>query len=345
MKSNRNITIIAEAGVNHNGQMELARQLVDVAADAGADFVKFQAFSADRLVSREARKAGYQIENMADGDDRQYNMLKKLEIDQKFHEELKAHAEEKGIGFLSSPFDVQGIDMLYELGMTTFKVPSGEITNLPYLQKLAGLDCEVILSTGMATLQEIEKALEILVSKALTRDKITVLHCNTDYPTRFEDVNLLAMNTIRTQLKVMVGYSDHTPGIEVPIAAAALGARVIEKHYTLDRTMEGPDHMASLEPDELKKMVQSVRNIEKALGNGIKVPSQSELKNRKIVRKSIHLSRPLSHGQTITEEDLIMLRPGDGISPMEMNKVIGKQLVKNLPKSHKLKFSDLNGVK
>jgi len=345
MKSNKKITIIAEAGVNHNGQLALARQLVEVAADAGADFVKFQAFKADKLVSKDARKAGYQITNMNDGDDRQYEMLKKLEIDQKFHQELIEFAKEQSIGFLSSPFDVDGIDMLYEMGLRTFKVPSGEITNLPYLQKLAGLDCKIILSTGMATLEEIKKALEILESENLSRDKITVLHCNTDYPTRFEDVNLRAMNTIKEELEVSVGYSDHTPGIEVPIAAAALGADVIEKHYTLDRNMEGPDHKASLEPDELKQMIQSVRNIEKALGNGIKIPSESELKNKEIVRKSIHLAHSLPRGQKIKEEDLIMLRPGDGISPMDMNKVVGKQLLTELPKSHKLKFSDLNGMK
>lgn len=345
MTSNKKITIIAEAGVNHNGQMALARKLVEVAADAGADLVKFQAFKADKLVSKDARKAGYQIKNMNDGDDRQFEMLKKLEIDRKFHEDLMEFANELGIGFLSSPFDVDGIDMLYDLGLRTFKVPSGEITNLPYLQKLAGLDCKVILSTGMATLAEIKEALEILESQNLSREKITVLHCNTDYPTRFEDVNLLAMNTIRSQLGVSVGYSDHTPGIEVPIAATALGADIIEKHFTLDRNMAGPDHKASLEPEELKKMIQSVRNIEKALGNGIKIPSESELKNKNIVRKSIHLAHSLRRGQMIKEEDLIMLRPGDGISPMETEKVIGKQILTDLPKSHKLKFSDLNGVK
>ena len=345
MEMNNPITIIAEAGVNHNGKLVLAKQLIDVALESGADFVKFQAFRADRLVSKDARKADYQIKNMEENDDRQYDMLKSLEIDRDFHKELKTYSESRGIGFLSSPFDVDGIEMLYDLGLRTFKIPSGEITNLPYLDKLSGLDCEVVLSTGMATLEEIENALKILLSKKLSRAQITVLHCNTDYPTRYEDVNLSAMNTIGKRLNVTVGYSDHTPGIEIPIAAAALGARVIEKHFTLDRNMAGPDHKASLEPFELKKMVHSIRNIEKALGHGIKEPSKSEIKNREIVRKSIHLSRALSHGQEIKEGDLIMLRPGDGISPMDVGKVVGRKLRRDLPESHKLEFSDLNGHK
>jgi len=341
MKSNNKITIIAEAGVNHNGKMDLAHQLIDIAAEAGADFVKFQAFNADRLVSKEARKAGYQIKNMDGGEDRQYEMLKNLEIDKAFHQELKDYSEKAGIGFLSSPFDVEGIEMLYDLGLRIFKVPSGEITNLPYLKKLASLDCQVILSTGMANLKEIHEALNILESQELSRDKITVLHCNTDYPTRFEDVNLKAMNTIEEKMDVKVGYSDHTLGIEIPIAAAALGASVIEKHYTLDRTMDGPDHKASLEPEELKKMIESIRNIKKALGTGIKEPSESELKNKDIVRKSIHISRDLDAGHCITEDDLIMLRPGDGISPMEFEKVVGQDLSKRLAKGHKLNYSDI----
>ena len=345
MVKNNHIIIIAEAGVNHNGSMDLAKQLIEVAADSGADYVKFQSFTTDKLVSKEAHKARYQIDNMKGSDDRQYEMLKKLEIDEAFHQQLKSYAEQQDIGFLSSPFDVDGIDMLHELGIRTFKVPSGEITNLPYLEKLASLNCKVILSTGMATLEEIEEALAVLVSQDLKREDITVLHCNTDYPTSFEDVNLRAMNTIGNKLNVSIGYSDHTPGIEVPIAAAAFGATVIEKHYTLDRNLEGPDHKASLEPGELKKMIQSVRNIEKALGSGTKEPSQSELQNKTIVRKSIHIAHSLRQGHKITEEDLIMLRPGDGISPMDVSKVLGKELNKDVPASYKLKYSDLENAK
>ena len=341
MRDNNKVTIIAEAGVNHNGRFDLAQELIQVAAEAGADFVKFQAFSADRLVSREARKAGYQIKNLNDGNDRQYDMLKKLEIDEAFHKDLKEYAEELNIEFLSSPFDEKGIEMLYELGLRIFKVPSGEITNLPYLELLSGLDCKVILSTGMADLEEIKQALNLLESNKLKRSDITVLHCNTDYPTKFADVNLRAMQTIREELGVSVGYSDHTPGIEVPIAATALGASVIEKHYTLDRTMEGPDHKASLEPGELREMIKSIRNIEQALGSSKKVPSDSELKNRDIVRKSIHLLHEKSGGETLERDDLIMLRPGDGISPMEIDMVIGQKLQENLQKGHKLKYTDL----
>lgn len=342
MKNSSGVTVIAEAGVNHNGNMDTARKLVDAAVVAGADYVKFQAFSADRLVSKEARKAGYQMDNMDSGDNRQYEMLKKLEIDEGFHEDLKNYAEERAIGFLSSPFDEVGIDMLYKLGLRILKVPSGEITNRPYLEKLAGLDCEIILSTGMATLDEIKETLQILESKDLSREDITVLHCNTDYPTRFKDVNLRAMTTIKDKLGVSIGYSDHSVGIEVPIAATALGASVIEKHYTLDRTMEGPDHKASLEPGELRDMVSAIRNVEQALGNSKKVPSESELKNRDIVRKSIHLLQAMDAGETLQKEDLIMLRPGDGISPMQINQVIGRKLKKKLPQGYKLQYTDLN---
>ncbi|MDY6994262.1 MAG: N-acetylneuraminate synthase [Pseudomonadota bacterium] len=339
------ILLIAEAGVNHNGKIELARRLVDVAAEAGADYIKFQTFKADRLVSKEALKASYQEINTSGGDETQFSMLEKLEIDEEFHKEIMAYCEDKGIGFMSSAFDSQGLKMLFRLGLKVFKVPSGEITNLPYLKTLAGFGCPIILSTGMATNEEIQNALAILEKEGASHSNVTVLHCNTDYPTRFEDVNLTAMNSIKKNFGVEVGYSDHTVGIEVPIAAAALGARVIEKHFTLDRGMEGPDHKASLEPEELKAMVQSVRNIERALGSGIKEPSESELKNREVVRKSIHLATDKSMGELLTKDDLIMLRPGDGISPMKIEEVVGRELSKSLKKGHKLEYSDLNQIR
>ena len=339
--SKHNVIVIAEAGVNHNGDIQLAKKLIDAAVDARADYVKFQAFKADKLVSRDAKKADYQKKNIGDNDDNQYNMLKQLEIDQRFHEILQSYCAEKGIGFLSSPFDTDGIEMLHKIGMKLFKVPSGEITNLPYLRKLGQLNKMIILSTGMSALEEIRTALEILVNSGTPKNKITILHCNTDYPTKFEDVNLLAMNTIGSELDVSVGYSDHTQGIEVPVAAVALGATVIEKHFTLDRTMKGPDHKASLEPDELIEMVQSIRNIEIALGSSEKKPSESERKNIPIARKSIYLARPVQAGQKLTPQDLIMLRPGDGLSPMKYDEIIGKTVTTDQPANHKLKLSDL----
>jgi len=335
------VTIIAEAGVNHNGELAIAKQLIDVAEKAGADYVKFQAFKADKLVSREAKKAEYQKKNIGDDDDNQYNMLSQLEIDREFHEKLQTYCNEKNIGFYSSPFDLDGIEMLHQIGMRVFKVPSGEITNLPYLRKLGELNCEIILSSGMSDLDEIAKALNVLEESGTGKDKITVLHCNTDYPTRFEDVNLLAMNTIGMELGVRIGYSDHTPGIEVPVAATALGAKVIEKHFTLDRSMKGPDHKASLEPDELGHMVGAIRNIEMALGDGVKKPSKSEIKNIPIARKSIHVARNLKKGHQLKQDDLIMLRPGDGISPMEVDQFTGRVLNSDLPEGHKLRIEDL----
>jgi N,N'-diacetyllegionaminate synthase len=268
-------------------------------------------------------------------------MLRQLEIDRDFHEQLQTYCNEKSIGFLSSPFDEDGIEMLYQTGMRVFKVPSGEIINLPYLRKLGGLNCEVILSSGMSDLDEIATALNILEESGTGKDKITVLHCNTDYPTRFEDVNLRAMNTIGKELGVRIGYSDHTPGIEVPVAATALGAKVIEKHFTLDRSMKGPDHKASLEPDELGQMVRAIRNIEMALGDGVKKPSGSETKNIPIARKSIHIARNLKKGHHLEPGDLIMLRPGDGISPMEVDQITGRVLNSDLSEGHKLRTEDL----
>ncbi|MDB4124764.1 N-acetylneuraminate synthase [Schleiferiaceae bacterium] len=336
------VLIIAEAGVNHNGDLNKAKELIDVAANAGVDFVKFQTFKADDLVSKEAKKASYQINNTRDDNDSQYDMLKKLELSESDHTALIKYANSKGIEFFSTAFDVKGLEYLNSLGFSMFKVPSGEITNYPYLKKIASFGKPVILSSGMASLKEIDEALQVLTSEGLTNEEITVLHCNTEYPTPMRDVNLKAMNTIRSAFNVETGYSDHTLGIEVPIAAVALGARVIEKHFTLDRSLPGPDHMASLEPNELTAMVRTIRNIEQAIsGSGIKEPSSSEKKNISIARKSIHTKNDLKKGSILKEEDLIPLRPGDGISPMEWEKIIGKELLVDYSSSQKIQLSDL----
>lgn len=335
--------IIAEAGVNHNGDMELAKQLIDVAADAGADIVKFQSFKLDKLVSKNAHKADYQLKNTGDAESSQYEMLKKLSITTESAHMLKDYCKSKGIQFLSSPFDTDSIDELVNEGLVDrFKVPSGEIINLQYLRKLGSKKLPVILSTGMAKMNEIAEAVDVLLEGGnLTREDITVLHCNTDYPTPMEDVNLNAMQTIKDALKVEVGYSDHTEGIEISTAAVAMGATVIEKHFTLDKNMPGPDHKASLEPDELRAMVKAIRNIEIAKGNGIKQPSPSEQKNIQIVRKSIHIIKPLKAGEEITEEHLVTRRPATGISPMDIDIVIGKKANKDLDEDHTLMWSDL----
>ena len=336
------VIIIAEAGVNHNGSIETARRLIDVACDAGADFVKFQTFKAEKLVAKNARKAAYQQQNMQDGDGTQFDMLSKLELSEDDHFKLRDYASSRGIKFFSTAFDDEGLDFLDSLGLTIFKIPSGEITNLPYLKKVANKKKPTILSTGMATLGEIESALNVLLENGLRRNQITVLHCNTEYPTPFLDVNLKAMNTIAQAFNVKVGYSDHTLGIEVPIAAVALGARCIEKHFTLSRSMEGPDHKASLEPDELKAMVAAVRNIEEAIsGSGLKEPSPSETKNKEIARKSIHLRNDLSKGHILEAADLIMKRPGNGISPMNIDTVLGKKLAQDLASDTMLEFKHL----
>jgi N,N'-diacetyllegionaminate synthase len=336
------VIIIAEAGVNHNGDLELAKKLIDAAAEAGADYVKFQTFKAEKLVSQVASKAEYQVVNTQDEEGSQYTMLKKLELSDDWHYELRAYAENKNIKFLSSGFDEESIDFLSSLGMDLYKIPSGEITNRHYLERIASKQHNTILSTGMADMSEIGDAIEVLTSSGLTAGQITILHCNTQYPTPMTDVNLLAMNVIRDEFGIKVGYSDHTLGIEISIAAVALGAVVIEKHFTLDRTMPGPDHKASLEPDELKAMVSAIRNVELALsGNGIKTPSPSEACNKLIARKSIHLAASLSAGQIISIEDLEMKRPGDGISPMLINEVLGKKVKNNLLREHKLSFNDL----
>ena len=323
--------IIAEAGVNHNGSLELARQMVDAAADIGADAIKFQTFTAEKLVCQHAEKAEYQ-KHQADKSETQFEMIKKLELGLSEHENLISLCKEKNIYFLSSPFDIDSIDLLHRLQLTTFKIPSGEITNLPYLRKIGTLKKKVILSSGMSDLSEIGDALVVLEKAGLPRGQITVLHCNTQYPTLFEDVNLKAMQTISTVFGVKVGYSDHTLGIEVPIAAVAMGASVIEKHFTLDKNMKGPDHRSSLEPSEFKAMVQAIRNIEKTFGTGIKKPSPSELKNRVIARKSIVAAQPIFAGEKFTNNNLTVKRPGTGVSPMLWDKVIGQVAQKDYEK-------------
>ncbi|MFY9141798.1 N-acetylneuraminate synthase [Sulfuricurvum sp.] len=322
------IFIIAEAGVNHNGSLELAKALIDVAADAGADAVKFQTFKADKLVSKTAQKAQYQKQT-TDAAETQYEMIKKLELNAEAHHELMAHCKTKNILFLSTPFDHESIELLHELKMEIFKIPSGEITNLPYLRHIGSLRKEVILSSGMADLGEIEDALDVLIASGTPKEQITVLHATTEYPCPIEDVNLRAMQTIAGAFGIQTGYSDHTNGIEVPIAAAAMGASVIEKHFTLDKTMDGPDHKASLEPEELYAMVSAIRNIEKALGNGVKKPSPSEAKNMSVARKSIVAAQPIQKGEILTEINLTIKRPGNGISPMRFDEVVGTAALKD----------------
>ena len=315
--------IIAEAGVNHNGDMGIARKLIDVAVDAGADIVKFQTFSAERLVTKGAQKASYQ-KAATNSDESQFSMLKALELSHEQHIFLKEYCDKRSIEFFSTAFDLEGLDYLMSLGFKKTKIPSGEITNLPYLRRVGSFGQQVILSTGMSNLEEIESAIVVLEKAGTSRQLITVLHCNTEYPTPFQDVNLLAMHSIQKSLGVKVGYSDHTKGIEVAIAAVALGAEVIEKHITLDRKMPGPDHLASIEPNELKEMISAIRNIEAALGDGIKKPSESELKNRSIARKSIVASRTIAQGEIFDEKNLAVKRPGTGISPMQWDGVLGR---------------------
>lgn len=333
--------IIAEAGVNHNGDLEIAKQLIDAAADAGVDYVKFQTFKTENLVSKHAPKAQYQLDNTIDKSESQFDMIKKLELDLNTHILLRDYCAEKGVQFLSTAFDLDSIDLLNQIGIDFFKLPSGELTNRPYLHKIGSQSLPIIMSTGMATMDEIAEALEVLYEAGASKESITILHCNTEYPTPMADVNLLAMKSIEEEFGIRTGYSDHTLGIEIPIAATALGAVCIEKHFTLDRNMDGPDHKASLEPKELKQMVSAIRNIERAMGDGIKQPSSSELDNIPIARKSIHLSKEIQSGESITNDHLVAMRPGDGISPMEWNELIDKQVNKTLPAGHKLKLSDL----
>ena len=325
------VFIIAEAGVNHNGSIELAKKLIDVASSAGADAVKFQTFKATNIVTKNLEKANYQ-KNKNDPAESQFNMIKKLELSKEAHIELINYCSEKKIKFLSSPFDLSSIELLNDLGLEIFKIPSGEIINLPYLRSLGKLNKKIILSTGMSNMDEVKNALYILVKSGTKKSNITVLHANTEYPTPMEDVNLRAMLTIGKELNVKFGYSDHTLGIEVDIAAVAMGASCIEKHFTLDCSMEGPDHKASLEPDELKEMVKAIRNIELALGNGIKRPSKSELRNIKIVRKSLVANKDIKKGEKFNEENLTSKRPGTGISPMQYYLTLGKTAKKDFKK-------------
>lgn len=322
------ILIIAEAGVNHNGDLSLAKQLIDVAAEAGTDFVKFQTFNVGRLVTHSAKKANYQKQTTDDAES-QYEMLGRLELTEAMHLELIAHCEIRNIGFLSSGFDIKSIDFLLNLGQECFKIPSGEITNLPYLRHIGQFDKKIILSTGMSTFGDIEAAIDVLENAGTPRAKITVLHCTTEYPTPMAEVNLRAMQSIHAALGTAVGYSDHTQGIEVSIAAVALGATVIEKHFTLDRNLPGPDHKASLEPEELNDMVMAIRNIEAALGDGIKRPTPSEVRNKSIARKSLIASKEIKTGELFTAENITIKRPGIGISPMQWDQVIGRSARRN----------------
>ncbi len=332
--------IIAEAGVNHNGDLGMAMRLIEVAAEAGADMVKFQTFRSALNASEHAPQASYQASNTGIVES-QLDMIARLELSEAHHRTLMDHATRCGIRFLSTPFDTPSIGLLRDLGITLGKVPSGEITNKPHLRLMARTFPELIVSTGMCTMDEVGDALEVLLAAGADRARITLLQCNTEYPTPYEDVNLRAMLALGTTFGTAVGYSDHTLGIEVPIAATALGATVIEKHFTLDRTLPGPDHRASLEPADLGAMVKAIRNVSDAMGDGTKAPTRSESPNIPIARKSIHLASPLATGAAITEHDLVMLRPGDGISPMRVDEVVGMRTTRTLPAGHKLDWTDL----
>ena len=328
-----NVIIIAEAGVNHNGSIDLAKKLIDAAVYAGVDFVKFQTFKSESLVSKSAKKAVYQIENTNDTSESQLQMLKKLELSREQHYEIVSYCKEKNISFFSTAFDIESLEFLKELGLSIVKIPSGEITNLPYLRKAAELFSEIIISTGMSTMNDIELAINVFLKAGHKKDNISILHCNTEYPTQMKDVNLLAMKTIQKRFNTKVGYSDHTLGSEVPIAAVALGAQIIEKHFTLDRSLPGPDQLASLEPNELKFMVDSIRNIELAIsGSGEKLPSNSERKNIEIARKSIVAKTNILRGELFSEKNLTTKRPGNGISPMKWDNIIGKTSKRNFNK-------------
>lgn len=321
------VFIIAEAGVNHNGSLKWAKEMVIEAREAGADAIKFQTFKSEKLVSTFAEKAAYQIENTGSADESQLEMVKKLELSFDDFRELQAYSKEKGIQFLSTPFDLESIDFLNQLEMPFWKLPSGEVTNYPYLVKIAQTHKEIVMSTGMCTLDEISEALAVLRENGA--GKISLLHCNTEYPTPMEDVNLKAMETLKKAFGTSIGYSDHTKGIEVPIAAVAMGATIIEKHFTLDRNLEGPDHKASLEPSELKAMVQAIRNIENAIGTGDKKPTPSEIKNMAIARKSIVAGQPIKKGEAFTEQNITTKRPGTGISAMRWRQVLGQKATRD----------------
>ena len=325
MNNNRHTVIIAEAGVNHNGSLEMAKKMVDAAADAGVDYVKFQTFCSELLVTASAAQADYQRREAQSEDSSQLAMLRKLELSHADHLALVDYCKQKGVKFLSTAFDLPSVDFLDGLGVDFWKVPSGEITNLPYLRKIAATRRPIVMSTGMSDLDTVKESLDFLLGEGAERKDITLLHCNTEYPTPFADVNLNAMITLRNELGVATGYSDHTLGIEVPVAAVALGAEVIEKHFTLDRNLPGPDHKASLLPDELKAMVSAIRNIEKALGTGLKRVTDSEAKNIEAARKSIVAAVAIKAGEVFTEENLTVKRPGNGLSPMKWYDVVGRQ--------------------
>ncbi len=317
----KHVFIIAEAGVNHNGSMEIAKKMIEKAAEAGVDAIKFQTFVSKNLVSKFAKKADYQMKNMSDKSNSQLDMLNNLELSPSDFACLKEYCKEHNVMFLSTPFDMESIDVLKDLDINLWKIPSGETTNLPYIIKIAKLNQPIIMSTGMCNIEDVEKTLQVI--RKYNSQPITILHCNTEYPTPFEDVNLKAMLTLKKLFNTEVGYSDHTVGIDVPLAAVAMGASVIEKHFTLDKNMDGPDHLASLEPDELVNMVRSIRNIERAIGDGKKAISESERKNIEIVRKSIVAARPISKGEMFSEHNLTTKRPGNGLSPMEWFNVLG----------------------
>lgn len=322
------VLIIAEAGVNHNGDMGLARRLIGVAKEAGADIVKFQTFSADHLVTKTAAKADYQTETTGAGES-QHEMLRRLELNPAMHDELIVEAARCGIEFMSTAFDEESVSLLASKALKRFKVPSGEITNLNYLRRIASVADEVIISTGMATLEEIGAAIAVFEADGIARDRIAVLHCTTEYPAPMAAVNLRAMQTVAREFGVRIGYSDHTQGIEVAIAAVALGATIIEKHFTLDCTLPGPDHKASLEPDQIAAMVAAIRNIEQAIGNGVKGPSPTEARNLLVVRKSLVAIRPIRAGEFFSTQNIGAKRPGTGISPMRLNEVVGKPAPRN----------------
>tara|TARA_B100001248_G_C27397198_1_gene466432 strand:- start:70 stop:1068 length:999 start_codon:yes stop_codon:yes gene_type:complete len=330
------VFIIAEVGVNHNGSISIAKKLIDMAVKAGADAVKFQTFKAENLVIMNAKKANYQKKNDKKNES-QFDMLKKLELSPLMHKVLLSYCKKKNILFLSSPFDLQSIDFLNNLGLKIFKIPSGEITNFPYLKKIGRLNKKIILSTGMSNMSEIKKALKVLVKSGTKKKNITILHANTEYPTPLRDVNLRSMLSIGKKLNVNFGYSDHTLGFEVSVAAVALGAKCIEKHLTLNSNMRGPDHRASLEPKDLIKMINAIRNIEIALGSRVKRPSKSEIANIKIVRKSLVASRDIKKGEIFTEQNLTAKRPGNGLSPFKITKFLGKRSLKNYKKDQQIK--------
>ncbi|MFH1798623.1 MAG: N-acetylneuraminate synthase [Candidatus Omnitrophota bacterium] len=331
------VFIIAEAGVNHNGNINTAKEMIDAARLAGADAIKFQTFKAERLAVKQAPKAEYQ-KKTTDKNKSYFEMLKELELDKEAHIELMSYCKDRGITFLSTPFDLESVELLNVLGLKIFKIFSGAVTDLPYLRKIGALKKKIILSTGMSDLEEVERALNVLIESGTVKKDITLLHCNTEYPTPITDVNLRAMITMKNQFQIDIGYSDHTLGIEVPIAAVALGAKIIEKHFTLDKTMQGPDQKASIEPEELKKMVEAIRNIEKALGSGIKKPSLSELKNKLTSRKSVVALRNIQKGEILTKDNLTVKRPGIGINPMMWDEIIGREASKSIKKDELVEF-------